>query len=89
MQLDVGNVKRAEKELDSFINSRSKGREDANRQANEVAAAERARLQRRREQNKQAWIAHYMNLSDSHANLAQDYEERAMKLLGIKKEEQA
>ena len=86
--MDVARIEQAEKSLDEFINTRSRAKKKANALANELAQAERARLDRRRQENTKAWAEHYLGMATSHARLAADYEERAMRLLGTEKREE-
>ena len=81
------SLEAAERDLDRFVDSRSKGRKKANALANELAQAERTRLQKRRQENQAAWAEHYLGMAASHSRLAADYARQALELLGIKEGE--
>ncbi len=78
--LDVARTEAAEKELDRFINSRSKDKDKANAEAERVKAENLRRLQALREENRTLWIAHYHSLVRAHFRLARDARRRAREL---------
>ena len=75
--LDHAAVERAEAEIDRFVNSRSKQREDANALAAIWAASERRELAKRREENRAAWADYYRRLAGANLLAARDYRRRA------------
>ncbi len=78
--LDPVAVERAEAEIDKFINSRSKQREEANSLEAVWAASERRELAKRREENRTLWIDHYQGLVRVHIRLAKDARRKARAL---------
>ncbi len=81
--LDPVKAERGEADLDRFIESRAKrkGADEANLLAMEWAASERRVLEKRREENRTAWIIYYSNLAHGCRQRAQKYEAKADALL--------
>jgi hypothetical protein len=82
MDLDAEAVERVEAEIDSFIQKRAREKADANEVDAFWAEQERCDRQRKREANRQAWIAFHRGLARSHAALSESHEERAVRLAG-------
>jgi hypothetical protein len=85
MNIDVNAAERAERDLDAFINRRSRVKEKAN--AEEAAWAESTRRYnaRRRERNRQEWRAYHLNQADclerTAAELAARHRAKAERLI--------
>lgn len=67
-------------QIDRLIESRRQGREEANALEAIWAASERRVLEKRREENKIAWIAHYRGLTAAHLKMALDCRRRAREM---------
>lgn len=79
--LDVEAVERAERQIDAFIESRAKGREEANALETLWAASERRELAKQREENRTAWFVYFSHLAHSCHRQAERYEAKAEALL--------
>ncbi len=80
MELDVAAAERVEGELDQFIEKRAREEADANAVEALWAEQDRRERTRRREENREAWIAFHRGLARSHAALSESHEERAERL---------
>jgi hypothetical protein len=78
---DVDKIEAAEKQLDAFINSRSRDKEKANEEEELWRASERRVLQKRRRANRQAWLDHHAHLQAIHLDLANTHASRRSRLL--------
>lgn len=67
-------------QIDRLIESRSKGRETANAEAERVKADDARRLSEWREANRRAWAEHYRRLVVVHIKMARDFRRRAREL---------
>ena len=76
----VAKTEAAEKELDSFINRRSKTKKQANAQEALYAANLRHYQGKHREENRKAWIDYYERMYRAHSRLAVRYAEKALLL---------
>lgn len=79
--LDPVRAERAEAEIDKFINSRSKAKEEANAVEALWRASERAHAAKRREENRTAWVGYYERLAHGCRERAEEYEAKADALL--------
>lgn len=77
---DVEAIERVESELDRIVDKRAREAEEQSRVEEAWKASERAHRQRRRQENRQAWIAFHRGLARSHAALSESHEERATRL---------
>jgi hypothetical protein len=75
--LDPIAIERAESELNSFINKRARGRDEANAEAKLWAASVRCHKEEQRRVNAQAWAAYYRTLALVHHGLAAENSARA------------
>ncbi len=78
--LSVERTEAAEKELDRFINSRSKDREKANAEAALERAEDLRRHDEYREECRELWAIHLRRLAGSYLRLARDARRRARAL---------
>lgn len=79
--LDPVKVERAEGEIDRFITSRSKQREEANAVEALWKASERAHAAKQREENRTSWIIYYTHLAQGCRQRAEEYDEKVEALL--------
>ena len=79
--LDPVKVERAEAEIDKFISSRSKQREEANAIAAMWRASERAHAAKQREENRTGWIIYYTHLAQGCRRRAEEFDARVALLL--------
>jgi hypothetical protein len=79
--LDPVAAERAEKSIDEFINARSKAKEKANEEEALWRASERRVQERRRQANRQSWLAYYEHMSRLHTGLAAEHADRRSRLL--------
>ena len=80
MDLDVEATEQAEQQIDAFVEKRSREAKDADAIEALWAVQDRLAQQRKREANRQAWIAFHRGLARSHAALSESHEERAARL---------
>jgi hypothetical protein len=80
VHLDVEAVERAERDLNAFINRRSRDREKANTEAALQKAADRRRHEAYREECRALWVAHLRRLAGSYLAMARDARRRAREL---------
>lgn len=80
-----------DKELDAFIERRSRGekRKEQDVLKEMWAASERRERERRRRKNGAPWYEFHMRLSDAHARLSAEHEESALALLEDERAEAA
>lgn len=78
---DFEAVERVEAELDSFINKRSREREEANRTEAAWAESERRVVERRRETNRERWINYFEHMHRLHLDLAAEHANRRSRLM--------
>ena len=78
--LDPVATERAEKSIDEFINARSKAREKANNEEEAWKEFTRRVNEKRRRENRTAWVEYYRQLALSHHVLAALNAERASAL---------
>lgn len=74
--LDPVKAERAEAEIDKFINSRSKQREEANAVEALWRATERAHTAKRREENRDASVAYFSRLAHGCRRRAEEYDRK-------------
>ena len=80
MSREDPRLDRANGEIDKFIDKRAQQRKEA-RDAEQVwKKSVRDYHAKQRETNRQAWIEHYLAMSESHQKLADEYEDKAIKL---------
>jgi hypothetical protein len=70
---DVAAAERAERDLEAFINRRSKGREEANRLEAAWAESTRRVNEKRRRTKRWAWVAHHDRMTRTHQALADEH----------------
>ena len=68
-------------QIDRLIESRAKGREEANAIAALWRASERAHAARKREENRSAWIHYFEHLAHGCRRRAEEYDARVALLL--------
>ncbi len=67
-------------QIDRLIEGRSKGRAEANREAERVKAEDRRKREEMHQEHKVLWIEHFRRLTITHLELAKDYRRRAQAL---------
>ncbi len=77
---DVAAVERAERDLDPFINRRSRDREKANAEAATQKAADARTREAYREECRALWVAHLRRLAGSYLAMSRDARRRAREL---------
>ena len=78
---DVAAAERAERDLEAFINRRSKGREEANRLEAAWAESTRRVNEKRRRTKRWAWVAHHDRMTRTHQALADEHADERSRLL--------
>jgi hypothetical protein len=78
---DVEAAEKAEAQIDAFISKRVKEREDANKEAKFWVEQERHHRERRREENRQAWLDFYEHMNRLHLVLAAEHADKRSRLL--------
>ncbi len=78
--LDPVAAERGERELDRLIEGRSKGRAEANREAERIKAEDRRKLEEMHQENRALWCDHLRRLSANYVSLARDARRRARRL---------
>lgn len=78
--LDPVKIERAESEIDKFISSRSKQREEANALAAIEKAEDARKLQEMRKEHRVLWVEHYRRLAFASLQNSRDYRARARAL---------
>lgn len=79
--LDPIATERAERQIDAFIESRNKGRAEANAIAAMWRASERAHAAKQREENRTSWVLYYTHLAQGCRRRAEEYDEKVEALL--------
>ncbi len=64
------DVESAERSIGELINKRSRERSEANAISEVWASSEKRHRERRREENREAWVAFYRGLARAHHDLA-------------------
>ena len=77
--LDVAAIERAERDLDAFVNKRSKEREEANAEEELWRVSERRHRRKARIANGHAWVEYYEHLAHCHEQRAEEYRNRSRK----------
>ena len=78
---DLAAAERAERDLDAFINRRSKGREEANRLEAAWAESTRRVNEKRRRTNRWAWVAHHDRMTRTQQALVDEHAGTRSRLL--------
>ncbi len=78
---DVAAVEAAEASIDQFIERRARQNDEANRLEAAWAESERRVIEKRREANRQSWIAYYGHMHRLHLGLAAEHANRRSRLM--------
>jgi hypothetical protein len=78
---DVAAAERAERDLDAFINRRSRAKEKANAEEEMWRASERRVREKRRQLNRQAWLDFYEHMNRLHLGLAAEHADKRSRLM--------
>lgn len=78
---DVDATERAERDLDAFINRRSRAKEKANAEEELWRASERRVRDKRWRANRQAWIDHHGLMHSLHLALAGEHASKRSRLM--------
>ena len=80
--MDPAHVEKVEAELDQFIERRAREARDAQRVEELWAKSEREHHEKKREENRAAWLQHERHMERLHLDLADSHRVRAKRLLG-------
>ena len=80
--MDPEAIERVEQELDQFVERRAREARDAEKVAELWAESERRVQEKRREENREAWLRHERHMERLHLDLADSHRVRAERLLG-------
>ncbi len=78
---DVEAAERAEKSIDEFITRRARNKAEANEEEAELRAVARRIRDKRRRENRMAWIDYYEHMNRLHLSLAADHADRRSRLM--------
>ncbi len=78
---DVDATERAERDLDAFINRRSRAKDKANTEEELWRASERRVREKRRRVNRQEWIDYYGSMHRVHLGIAEGHARRRAQLM--------
>ncbi len=78
--MEVAHVEAVEKELDAFIERRSRREPTPDELEPSYAESVRRYHSRRRKEIAAAWFAHFCRMAENHAKISEDYERRAEEL---------
>ncbi|MBA3474688.1 MAG: hypothetical protein H0T57_15955 [Rubrobacter sp.] len=79
--LDPVAVERVESEIDKFVSKRAQEKRDANAIEELWTISERKDRERRRRENRAAWYAFEVHMSELHASLSKEHRSKAEGLL--------
>jgi hypothetical protein len=80
---DVDAIERVESELDRLVERRAREARDASKVEELWKESVRRDHERRRAENRAAWIAFHRGLARTHAALSESHEERAARLAAV------
>jgi hypothetical protein len=81
MDIDVDKIEAVEKQLDAFINARSKTKTRANEEEALWKLSERRVQEKRRRKNRQSWLEYYEHMNRLHLGIAEEHASRRARLL--------
>ena len=80
--METEAVERVEQELDQFVKRSAREARDTEKMAELWAESERRVQEKRREENREAWLAHERLMERLHLSLADSHRGKVEKLLG-------
>lgn len=80
---DVDALERAEQQIDEFIRKRSREKADEQKIAELWAESDRREREKRRRENRRAWLEYERHLERVHMNLALEHRSKAEALTDV------